>query len=631
MLNLDRDGVDRLLNSLEKNSFIDPQYSFCRDGKKLVLLGWGGSSYVYEMFNTNHPDRRYAAKIIGVKGKDADAESVKETTKIQYNLSEQSENIMRVILIWTMKLLLDENGSVTGIVWDTQKEYDETEAPQIQIILTEKLERIISHDKYGNTELLREELRTQDGVEEFARQIGSALCLVHDKGYLHRDIKLENIFWDSSTGKYKLGDFGIARFVGDGDAETVVFTDGYGAPEIERRLSESYNVTADVYSFGVTLYLLLNDLKFPASDRYHVNAIMQYSKDFIFPAPDNASEDMAAIVRKMCSYRSGSRYQSVDEVLADIAALGKKRTEQCSEETDDDFATELHDDEETVYKTEYNDDNDYVDKDVNSDDTAETPETPLWKKPFESMTREERKTIDKITDKMFMRSGVWRMVLVAVLCFALYKFYIRSNINATDWHIYVLPALLLIEAVMQEKRTFHAIFGAAVCAFSIYSMYLCGIGLIQAAVIFAVIVGIPAFSAGCAVGSALYIAQVYTRKFAWLDFLHNADIGWLVIIGIYALLMSLYFLNFHFEKLGDRRLGVIGKILGWANVPTFVAGVVLFILMNFTSLEFSEAARHLHLIWVSVGMLAVQGIFRFLYFGEDNTESGDEADEFVDD
>jgi hypothetical protein len=74
----------------------------------------------------------------------------------------------------------------------------------------------------------------------------------------------------------------------------------------------------------------------------------------------------------------------------------------------------------------------------------------------------------------------------------------------------------------------------------------------------------------------------------------------------------------------------MGKILGWANVPTFVAGVVLFILMNFTSLEFSEAARHLHLIWVSVGMLAVQGIFRFLYFGEDNAESGDEADEFVD-
>jgi hypothetical protein len=519
-----------------------------------------------------------------------------------------------------MKLLLDENGSVTGVVWDTQKEYEDTEAPQIQIILTEKLERIISHDKYGNTELLREELRTQDGVEEFARQVGSALCLVHGNGYLHRDIKLENIFWDSSTGKYKLGDFGIARFVGDGDAETVVFTDGYGAPEIERRLSESYNVTADVYSFGVTLYLLLNNLKFPASDRYHVNTIMQYSKDFIFPAPDNASEDMAAIVRKMCSYRSGSRYQSVDEVLADIDALGKKHTEQSSEETDDDFTTELHDDN-----------NDCVDKAVHSDDTGEKPETPLWKKPFESMTREERKTLDKMTDKMFIKSGAWRMAVAAVLCFALYKYYTRGNINATDWHIYALPALLLIEAVMQEKRTFHVIFGAAVCAFSLYSMYLCGVGLIQAAVVFAVIVGIPAFSAGCAIGGALYVAQVYTRKFAWLDFLHNADIGWLVIIGIYALLMSLYFLNFHFEKLGDRHLSVMGKILGWANVPTFVAGVVLFILMNFTSLEFSEALRHLHLIWVSVGMLAVQGIFRFLYFDEDDTESGDEADEFVDD
>ena len=95
-----------------------------------------------------------------------------------------------------------------------------------------------------------------------------------------------------------LGDFGIAKTVEDGKADTVVFTKGYGAPEIERRLAGDYNVTADIYSFGVTIYLLLNNLRFPASSKYVVSDA-QYEMDFIFPAPFNGSVEMVRLIQNV--------------------------------------------------------------------------------------------------------------------------------------------------------------------------------------------------------------------------------------------------------------------------------------------------------------------------------------------
>ena len=94
----------------------------------------------------------------------------------------------------------------------------------------------------------------------------------------------------SKTGQYKLGDFGIALKTAEGMASTVAYTDGYGAPEIIRRSDDKYDVTADIYSLGMTLYVLLNRLKFPGSKGYRVNAKLQYEKDFVLPRPETGSD-----------------------------------------------------------------------------------------------------------------------------------------------------------------------------------------------------------------------------------------------------------------------------------------------------------------------------------------------------
>jgi serine/threonine protein kinase len=98
---------------------------------------------------------------------------------------------------------------------------------------------------------------------EFFRQILDAINYSHSKGFIHCDIKPNNILVDSK-GTPKVIDFGIASKYGSfivGKNQTTffqnAFTPNYASPEQikgEKNLSE----TTDVYSLGVVLYELLS-------------------------------------------------------------------------------------------------------------------------------------------------------------------------------------------------------------------------------------------------------------------------------------------------------------------------------------------------------------------------------------
>ena len=72
--------------------------------------------------------------------------------------------------------------------------------------------------------------------EEEARHIFGQICLavnyLHEKGIVHRDLKLENVLLDERC-RIKLGDFGFTReFDRGGYLETYCGTTGYAAPEM---------------------------------------------------------------------------------------------------------------------------------------------------------------------------------------------------------------------------------------------------------------------------------------------------------------------------------------------------------------------------------------------------------------
>lgn len=87
-------------------------------------------------------------------------------------------------------------------------------------------------------------------------QLALAVAYLHEKGIVHRDLKLENVLLDERC-RVKLGDFGFTReYDRSVYMETFCGTTGYAAPEMlqgKRYLGPE----VDVWSMGVILYCLL--------------------------------------------------------------------------------------------------------------------------------------------------------------------------------------------------------------------------------------------------------------------------------------------------------------------------------------------------------------------------------------
>jgi tRNA A-37 threonylcarbamoyl transferase component Bud32 len=174
-----------------------------------------------------------------------------------------------------------------------------------------------------------------------ARQVLVALAHAHHAGVVHRDLKPDNVMIVDAgpsvadRDHVKLLDFGIAKILGDVDAEAgaAPLTQAgvaFGTPEYmspEQALGEPVDHRADLYAFGVMLFELLAGVRpFEAPDKVALLRL-QIGKEppsLLQAAPDAMSTPLfEELLRKALAKRREDRFQSADELLAafDRAAL----------------------------------------------------------------------------------------------------------------------------------------------------------------------------------------------------------------------------------------------------------------------------------------------------------------------
>lgn len=167
--------------------------------------------------------------------------------------------------------------------------------------------------KDGSTRDVRFALRV-------AREIATALNYAQEKGFVHRDVKPDNILL-REDGSAVLTDFGIARACDSSLRMTrtgaIVGTPHYMSPEQAR--GRPIDGRADLYSLGIVLYeMLVGRVPYHADDSLAVGI-----KHITEPVPQlpRSLEALQPLLDRLLAKEPEDRFQTGNEVAAAIAEL----------------------------------------------------------------------------------------------------------------------------------------------------------------------------------------------------------------------------------------------------------------------------------------------------------------------
>ncbi len=154
------------------------------------------------------------------------------------------------------------------------------------------------------------------------REVCRALCYLHRRGVIHRDLKPGN-FLLTEGGAVKIIDLGLAKLpagmIEDSDEGVTVGTAEYLSPEQARGRGD-VDGRSDIYSLGVSLFhMVVGEVPFKGETNQEVIAKQVLSA---LDRPELKSRKISAqmhyLIQRMMAKDRGDRFQTPEEVIAEI-------------------------------------------------------------------------------------------------------------------------------------------------------------------------------------------------------------------------------------------------------------------------------------------------------------------------
>jgi len=642
---------------------------------EVSVLGDGGFAQVVLMDDINDPEMHYAVKILGLKADKRihqnDYENYKREAILQYRLASECDTIVNILDKAIVSVKLNDAGEVEESILDGSGA-DKFGWLAFVFIKMEKLEKIIEDTVTGDRLFCLPEVQNIDDKTslEFAIDIAEALYTSHKKNVMHRDVKLENVFYDVTTGKFKLGDFGIARITNHGSASTKgAGTLGYEAPEVTEECGgkDKYTNKADIYSYGATLYVLLNNLRFPGSSTYNVERSVQYNPKGKIDKPEKGLPELQALACKCLQYYPENRPESMEKILYELYMILEKYygESKAQEETvvedmeavtikqpeNNDTFLEASDNKEQVkvaetniakeQKIENTDRLSYVvsekkespEVSPKSDDTvvkvdnrkakvvsnnnnspigsvvAEVQKTKEEPKETETKSADEQKKVATVSNqtkpyKLFVGFGV---MLIGLLLFELIT--VKTEGVTYGMFSWILSGVALvfsgISFVRKQKNSkkLHYFLYFLIMCFAVFVMFT--EGNVWPIVLLAVgfLIGGASESFVLSIGITLYPVLSILKNTGLVDWICNEKI---MFVFLFAILLGFFLLEQYDkqEELISMLFSETPFMLIW-SILFIIVGVILGILKLLTVIDAASLLVNLHLLYVGLALFVV--------------------------
>ncbi len=149
--------------------------------------------------------------------------------------------------------------------------------------------------------------------------ITNGLAFLHSRGYIHSDIKPENVFGKRVLRSivWKLGDFGLLKIRGSVSVLDVKGTLGYIAPEV---FKGEIHRSSDIFSLGSLFYFTLFQRDpFHSEDRKEK---LRKNKEGDFNKPEGVSEKVKVLIERMLEKDYRKRFRTAVELKEYLVSEG---------------------------------------------------------------------------------------------------------------------------------------------------------------------------------------------------------------------------------------------------------------------------------------------------------------------